>query len=70
MRHLFEYKLKGEEETDEQAITTETEEEAKALIKERIADFNFIEESEIEWVKHIGSSNPKGDTYYECEGCT
>lgn len=68
-RYLFEYEIISTGMISQFSIVAANEDEAKANIKERVADIEFTDESDIE-IKSLIKSIDASDNYYECEGCT
>ncbi|MDL4842374.1 hypothetical protein [Aquibacillus rhizosphaerae] len=68
-RYLFEYEVISSGLISQFSIVSASESEAKAQIKERVADIEFTEESDIT-IKNLIKTIDATDNYYECEGCT
>lgn len=68
-RFLFEYEIISTGEKSELSVIAKDEKEAKELIKDRAADFNFVEVEDVKVGKMIKVLDA-GDSYFECEGCT
>lgn len=68
-RYLFSYTIKSTGESSEFSQIAQSEEEAKQLLLERVADIEFTEIEDVligDLIKTIDASTH----YYECEGCT
>ena len=68
-RYLFSYSIKSTGDSGEFSQIAQSEEEAKQLIVERVADIEFTDTEDVvigELIKTINASTQ----YYECEGCT
>ncbi|CAM3042782.1 hypothetical protein PASE110613_13710 [Paenibacillus sediminis] len=68
-RYLFEYKIVSTGYVSEFSHVAESEEKAKEEIRARIADIEFVEESDVvvgKLIKTLDATN----RYYECEGCS
>jgi hypothetical protein len=68
-RFLFEYTLLNSEDIREFSQIAPDESEARTLIKERIADLEFVDEIEVTVGRLIKTFSAE-KAYYECESCT
>lgn len=68
-RFLFEYKVLPENTMGEFSSVAATEEEARIMVRERVADLEFVDENEIQVGKLIKTLNLSENRYFECEGC-
>lgn len=68
-RFLFEYTILSTGAKRTFSIAEESEELARQVIQERIADIEFTELEDIQ-VEGLVKTLDLKDTYYECEGCT
>lgn len=68
-RYLFEYEVLSTGTQREFSYVAESEGKARKLVKERIADLEFVDEDDVRigsLIKTLDATN----SYFECEGCT
>ncbi|WP_085524355.1 hypothetical protein [Tuberibacillus sp. Marseille-P3662] len=68
-RYLFEYVVIPENKTSEFSIVAESEDIARNKLVERVADLEFVDESDIRIEKLLKTLDVEKN-YYECEACT
>ncbi|MGP7819784.1 hypothetical protein [Niallia sp. 01092] len=68
-RFLFAYTVNSTGLESEFSQVAETEEKARQLVKERVADIEFTDEDDVVIGKLIKTIDATKH-YYECEGCT
>lgn len=68
-RYVYEYRVKSTQNTGSFSVVTTSKEQADIDIVERVADMEFVEETDIEIVRLITELDPE-KRYYECAGCT
>ncbi|WP_274651390.1 hypothetical protein [Paenibacillus humicola] len=69
-RYLFAFEVKSTGKKGEFSWTAATEEEARAKVLLKIADFEFTETDDIVLGDLLDVKQTTGDQYYECEGCS
>ncbi|MBW7458220.1 hypothetical protein ACFOLF_28390 [Paenibacillus sepulcri] len=69
-RYLFAFEVKSSGKKGEFSWSAETEEEARAKVLLKIADFEFSEVEDIQLGDLLEVRTTTGDQYYECEGCS
>ncbi|QHT59678.1 hypothetical protein GXP70_06745 [Paenibacillus lycopersici] len=69
-RYLFEYEVPSTGKKATFSWIGKSEEEARAAVHAKVADFEFMELDDIVVGKVLEAKETTGNQYYECEGCS